>query len=121
MIKVYIAGPYRAPDILSILDNIRHGIRAATEALRLGVAVYCPWLDFMLHLMLMPGETLDVETYQANSIEWLHAADCLLALPGYEHSAGTQAEIKLATSLNLPIFYNFNELIDYKFSMDIKC
>jgi len=112
MIKVYVAGPYRALDLLSILDNIRHGIRAATELLRLGFAPYCPWLDFMLHLMLLPGESLEVTAYQNNSIEWLTMSDAMLVLPGYERSEGTKAEIKLAELLEIPIFYDIPSLTE---------
>jgi len=37
-------------------------------------------------------------------------SDCLYVLPNSENSKGTQAEIKRAKELNIPIFYSIDEI-----------
>ena len=47
MIRLYIAGPYNAEDVMGIARNIHNGIKVSTEMRRLGFSVYCPWDDFL--------------------------------------------------------------------------
>jgi Domain of unknown function (DUF4406) len=106
--RIYVAGPYSADNVLDVLTNIRNGIRAAVKLTQNGYAPYCPWLDFMFHLLLRTDkqEELTVEDYRANSLAWLPACHAVLVLPGYETSRGTQAEIAEALKLNIPVFYD---------------
>ena len=113
MIKLYIAGPYSSDNILGVLDNIRNGQRAATEAMIHGFAVFCPWLDYQLHLQIPEGEKLTVKDYQDCSMEWLTVSDGVLLLPGWERSKGTLKEMKTAEKLGIPIFKHLIEAINY--------
>ena len=105
MKRVYIAGPYSANNVISVLDNMRRGIRAGTEALLSGYAPFVPWLDYQFQLMLRDSEKLDVERYYEYSMAWLEVSDAVLVLPGWENSKGTLAEIKRAEELGIPVVY----------------
>jgi hypothetical protein len=112
MKRIYIAGAYSADNVITVLDNIRRGMRKATEVLLAGYAPFCPWLDFHFQLMLHEGENLTVEDYYAYSMAWLEASDAVLVLPNSEHSKGTQKEILRAKELRLPIVESVVELVD---------
>ena len=108
--RVYVCGAYSADNVISILDNIRIGMRASTELFLKGYAVFCPWLDFHFQLMLREGEILSVEDYYRYSLAWLEVSDAIYVLPHSESSNGTQREIKRAIELNIPIYTRSDEL-----------
>jgi len=105
--RVYVAGKYSDSNIIGCLNNIHDGIKASVEVLKLGHAVFCPWLDYQFQFF---DKTLTVEHYYRYSMAWLEVSDCVLVLPGFETSKGTQAEIKRAKELGIPIFYKIEDL-----------
>lgn len=113
MIRVYVAGAYSANNPISIFDNMRKGMRLATEVLLAGCAPFCPWLDFHFQLMLRPGEELDVQDYYEYSLAWLSVSDALLLVPAWEKSIGTARELDIASKLGIPIFHNLDALLAY--------
>ena len=110
MKRVYVAGPYSATNTLNTFNNMRKGIRVATELLLNKYAPFCPFLDYHFQLSLSEGEQLVVEDYYEYSLAWLEVSDCLLVLPNSEHSVGTQQEIIRAQELKIPLYYNLDEL-----------
>lgn len=108
--RVYVAGAYSADNVITVLDNMRRGMRASTEVLLAGYAPFCPWIDYHFQLMLRDGETLKVDHYYNYSMTWLEASDAILLLPNSEHSKGTQAELLRARQRNIPIYKSLNEL-----------
>ena len=108
--RVYVAGAYSADNVLSILDNIRIGMRASTEVLLLGHSPFCPWLDFHFQLMLRPGEELTVEQYYKYSMDWLEVSDIVYVCNYRFSSQGTKAERNRAIDLGIPVVYNFEAL-----------
>ena len=112
MKRIYIAGAYSADNVVTVLDNMRRGMRKATEVLLAGYSPFCPWLDFHFQLMLHDGEVLTVKDYYAYSMAWLEASHAVLVLPNSEHSKGTQAELVRARELGLPIVSSIVELVD---------
>ena len=110
MKRIYIAGPYSADNVITVLDNIREGQRMAVRVLLAGYAPFCPWLDFHFQLMLRDGERLSVKDYYDYSIAWLEVSDAMLVLPGYENSTGTMTEMKRAGELKIPIYYDLSEM-----------
>ena len=102
MKRIYIAGAYSADNVLEVLGNIRRGISAAVWALLHGYAPFCPWLDFLFFLQ-NDGKIISVEEIKAYSMAWLEASDEVWVLPDSSASIGTQAEIKRAKELNIPI------------------
>jgi hypothetical protein len=111
MIRVYVAGKYNDNNIISVLENMRLGIRACTELILKGYAPFCPWVDFHYSLMLREGELLGKEIYHAHSLKWLEVSDCVLALPNYRNSDGALNEIKRAEYLGIPVYYSVEELL----------
>ena len=114
MKRIYVAGPYSGPDVITILNNIRIGMRLSTEVFLAGHAPFTPWLDFHFQLMLRESERLSVEDYYQYSLAWLDVSDCVLLVPGWEKSSGTLKEVYRAkTILNIPIFEDFNRCIKW--------
>ena len=111
MKRVYVAGPYSANNVITVLDNIRKGINAAKDVFLAGFAPFCPWLDFHYTLMLKDGEKLTVDDYYEYSLSWLDASDAVLVLPNWESSKGTVMELKQAQELSIPIFYTLDDLV----------
>jgi hypothetical protein len=85
-------------------------MREATKVLLAGYAPFVPWFDFHFQLMLREGEHLTVTDYYKYSMAWLEKADLVLVLPHSEKSKGTQAEIKRARTLGIPIIYSLEDL-----------
>ena len=115
MKRVYVAGAYNAGDVISVLDNMRRGMRVSTEVMLAGFAPFCPWLDYHYQLMLRDGETLTVQQYYDYSMAWLEASDFVLVLPNSEHSKGVKAELARAKELGIPVFQTVEELRSFHF------
>ena len=110
MKRVYVAGAYSATNVIDVLDNMRKGMRLSTEVMLAGFAPFCPWLDYHFQLQLREGEALSVNDYYQYSLTWLEVSDAVLLVPGWEHSKGTIEEIKVAKSLNIPVYYTLVKL-----------
>jgi hypothetical protein len=104
MKRIYVAGPYSG-NTLETLNNMRVGIRTATELLLSGYAPFCPWVDYHYTLALRDGESISYEDYLKYSIAWLEVSDAIYLLPNWEKSKGTLAEIEIAEKLGIPVFY----------------
>lgn len=113
MKRVYIAGAYSADNVITVLDNMRKGIRLSTEVLLHGLSPFCPWLDYQFQFMIRENEKLTVEDYYRYSTDWLAVSDAVLVVPGWEDSVGTKNEIKFAYQIGIPIFYSLEELLKY--------
>lgn len=111
MKRVYVAGAYSSDNVIGVLNNMRKGMRASVEVFLAGFAPFCPWLDYHFQLMLREGEKISVQQYYDYSMAWLEASDAVLVLPNSDYSKGTQTEISRAKELNIPIFYNLNDLV----------
>jgi len=108
--RVYVAGAYSADNVLDVLNNMRSGMRLSTEVLLKGHSPFCPWLDYHFTLMLRDGEKITVQDYYNYSMAWLEAADAVLVVPGWTNSRGTIEEIKRAQELDIPVYYNIEDL-----------
>lgn len=113
LIKLYIAGAMSANNILKMLENIHRGIDLGSEVLKLGFAPFVPHLDIMFKIVKGRELNIPLEYYYNYTMEFLKCCDALLVCPYSEHSKGTQAEIKMAQKLNIPIFYSLGELRQY--------
>ena len=70
-IKVYVAGPYSADNVISVLENIKNGIRVSVEVFLAGYSPFCPFIDYQFQFFLREGERLDVDDYYGYSLAWL--------------------------------------------------
>ena len=93
--------------VLDFLRNIRAGQKASLEILRMGFAVFCPFLDYQFGLV--DDVPIPKEIYYANSMAWLEASDAIVVISGEGIGSGVDAEIKRAGELNIPIFHSLQE------------
>ena len=91
---VYVAGPITNGDTLL---NIRNGMKAGTELVKLGYVPFVPHNDFIQY-MLDP-DALDYETLLAWDLAWVKRCDAVLRLPG--ESPGADREVQYARSQGL--------------------
>lgn len=106
-LRVYVAGAYSAPNVIGVLGNMRRGLALSFEVLKAGFAPFSPWLDYQFALI---GE-VSLEDYYRYSLSWLEASHAVLVVPeGAAESRGTQAEIKRAGELGIPVFWSLEEL-----------
>ena len=108
MIKVYVAGALNA-DAVGYIKNVHKMIHWANEVRKRGFSVYVPCLDFLMGMQIGDFEYKD---YFDNSQPWLESSDALFVVPGWGNSEGTKKEIKRAKELNIPVYYNYKELLD---------
>ena len=114
MIRCYVAGAYSSNNVIGVLDNIREGMRWATKVVLDDMAPFVPWFDLHFQLMLRGDEKLTVEDYYNYSMTWLRVSDVVFVTPGWENSNGTKKEIEVANSLNIPVIYDYKELLCWK-------
>jgi len=113
--RVYVAGAISHPDYLNVLANQSKGIEMTNILIRMGYAVFCPFIDFQLFLHIRKGEhPITLQMIQDHSLAWLVASDALLVLSGYENSKGTLREIEVAKDYGIPIYYSIDELTQGK-------
>lgn len=109
--RVYLAGPYSAPDIISGLDNIREGIRDGARIFMAGYPVYIPWLDHQTAFQFPADWKPTYEMYYRTSMAWLEVCDVVVVRPGWGSSTGTKAEIARAEELGIPVVYGVEEFL----------
>ena len=97
--RVYVAGSYNADNVIKVLDNIKRGTKVSVALLKRGYVPFCPWLDFHFHWF---GD-ISINEYYKYCMSWLEVSDCIYVLENSENSKGTQAEIKRAKELNIPV------------------
>ena len=114
MLKVYVAGKYSDDNVLSMLGNIRKGLRASWLIMEMGMTPYCPWADYSIVLQTPDDGYLTVEQLKACSMEWLRVCDAVYVLDNWETSPGTKEEIAVAASLGIPVFYDITGLMKFK-------
>lgn len=94
--KVYVAGPYSSGDVML---NIRDALEISSYLLDYGYIPFVPHLTGFWHMMYPQ----DYEKWMAYDFEWIKVCDALLRLDG--DSAGSDREVELAISLNIPVFF----------------
>lgn len=112
-IRIYVAGRYSADNVISVLDNMRDGMRLATEVLLAGYSPFVPWFDHHFQLMLRDNEKLTVEHYYNYCFPWLEVSQGVIVVPNSENSKGTREELRIASELNIPIFDSIEDMNIY--------
>lgn len=93
--------------MIAVLDNMRRGLNASIEVLKMGHSPFVPWLDYQFSLM---SDGLTIEHYYRYSMAWLEVSDAALFLEGWEKSHGATAEHKRAQELGIKIYYAIEEI-----------
>ena len=98
---VYVAGPMAKGDYMG---NIRRAIEMGENLLKKGYTPFIPHLDFIWDL----SYPKPAEEWLQWDFMWLRRCDALIRLPG--ESVGADREVKLARSINIPVFYTPEDL-----------
>lgn len=117
MIKVYVAGPYSADNVVDVLKNIGAGEHMAGQLFQDGYAPFCPWHDKSF-ITTHWFRDFTVEQFYQFSMAWLEVSDAVLLIEGWEKSKGTLAEIERAKALGIPVFttvYDLNQWRDNEY------
>jgi nucleoside 2-deoxyribosyltransferase len=96
---IYIAGPFRASDAWEVHCNVHRAERAARDVSRLGAFPVTPH-SIGAHF----DGTETAEFWLTGTMELLRRCDAVLVLPNSGRSTGTQAELKEAERLGIPVF-----------------
>lgn len=104
---VYVAGPYRAPSAWEIEQNIRRAETVALELWRSGHVAICPHTMGRFYQGAAPDKV-----FLDGCLELLRRCDGVLLIGEWEKSSGTRAEIELAHSLGLPVFFSLEAFIE---------
>jgi len=114
MIKVYVAGAYSADNVIDVLKNIGRGKSVCADLFLFGFAPFCPWHDSS-YVMDRFYENFTVKQFYEYSIAWLEVSDAMFVIhKNLETSKGTKAEIEIADSLGIPIFYTLEALLEWR-------
>src|ERR1044071_5255088 len=96
---IYIAGPYRAASEWQGVQNIRRAEALALRVWELGHACICPHKNTALF-----GGSAPDELWLKGDLEIMRRCNAVLCTDNWETSAGARDEVKLARSLNIPVF-----------------
>lgn len=81
MIRVYVAGPYSADNVIDVLKNIGRGERICALLFADGYAPFCPWHDKSF-VMDLYSENLSVKQFYDYSMSWLYVSEVMFLVPG---------------------------------------
>ena len=112
MLRVYVAGPYSADNVIDVLKNIGHGEKMCARLFELGFAPFCPWHD-KTYVMDLPSNNFTVEQFYEFSLAWLEVSDAVYLIPGWQKSKGTLREVEFARERNIPIFEDIISLMKW--------
>ena len=101
---IYVAGKYTGKTYSEIDDNIRKAEAASIKLFRKGWAVFTPHKNTS-HYEIYEDENLTYHTWIAADDEVLKRCDAIFMLNDWENSKGSVREVKLATDLNLKIYF----------------
>lgn len=113
---VYVAGPYRAATPAGIELNIQAARAMGLQAVRRGWSPIIPHCNFALLDLLDPN--IGDSFWLTATMEHMRRSDAVLVVPGWQNSTGTQAEVREALRLNMPVFYSLEKLPDGAEYMD---
>jgi len=102
---VYVIGPYRAPTIHGIVENIRLAEALALQVWQSGAACICPHKNTALF-----DGTADDSVWLQGDLEILRRCDAVICTPDWQRSAGSRDEVALARKLGIPVFMTIEEL-----------
>lgn len=109
---VYVSGPYRAPTVYGIVQNIRRAEQIAIALWQKGFAVICPHTN----TALMDGSISikDSETFIKGDLEIVKRCDAVFLMKNWENSVGAVLERQFAIDHNIPVFHNFGDIWQWK-------
>lgn len=101
MTRIYVAGPYTSGDVAV---NVATAINYADLLLRRGFNPFVPHLSHFWHYR----HAHPYEVWMEWCLEWVRQCDAVLRIPGL--SNGADREVAYADKLQIPVFYNIDDL-----------
>jgi len=114
--RVYVAGPYSADNVLGVLRNIGHGEDWCSFLFCEGFAPFCPWHDKSYAMNESNGRPT-IQDFKDLSFSWLEVSEAVFLIDGWEKSEGVKAEIAFAKEHGIPVFSDYDELLEWKESV----
>lgn len=105
---VYVAGPYREGENRTVETNIKNAREYAVKLWVTGYWVLTPHLN-TAHMELFAPEVSDKQ-YRDFYLHMLQFCDAVFAIPRWSSSEGSIEEVKLAAKLEIPVFYDLEDL-----------
>lgn len=102
---IFVAGRFRGKNDWIVAENVRAAERLGFEVAKLGAMPLIPHAN-TAHF----DGTLTDEFWIKGTAELLRRCDAIILLPNWLESRGAKAEQALAIELNIPIFYELNQL-----------
>lgn len=105
-VLAYVAGPYRAPTIRQVVENIRRAEAVALALWRADVPAICPHLN----TACFDGAAPDA-VWLAGDLVMLRRCDVVVLVDGWQASSGTRAEVEAASLAGIPAFESVDEAV----------
>lgn len=107
----YVAGPFRAPTLAQIQQNIDKARNVAVELAEAGLMPVC--VHTMEGLAMHDIQQADRGQFWVDgTLEVMRRCDAVVLVEGWERSQGTLGEIAEARRLGLPIYANAAEAVE---------
>lgn len=103
---IYVAGPFRNSSSWEQEQNIRRAEAVGLAVERLGLFALVPHVE----TRFFGFATLPDQHWLARGLAQLRRCDAVLLVEGWQASAGTADEIRLARALHMPVFRTLDEL-----------
>jgi hypothetical protein len=100
--KIYVAGKYDDVNVINVLNNIKAGVKLATEILKQGDIPFCPFLDCLM-VLIGDSEGLTQDHFRDYSMRWLECCDEIWLLPSWINSGGCKAELQRAREMHMTV------------------
>jgi len=105
---IYIAGPYRGENAWEREKNVRRAELLAFEVWRAGFVAICPHTNTRYFDGALPDHV-----WLDGDIAILKRCDGVILTHDWERSSGAHAEVEVANSMCIPIFYTIHEMQDF--------
>jgi len=105
MKRIYVAGPYTAKDPRETQMNVDKAISIGCQLITKGYAPFIPHLSH--YIWLHPEGNFNYSKWTELDFEWLGTCEAFFFIA---HSRGADAELNAAKAIDLPVYYDIDEV-----------